>query len=271
MHSPNNAGNLPQRKVGDVLLSKGRITEEQLEEALEIQKAEEGNLGEILISLGYITYDDLAQALSGCLNVEYVSLSEVEIDPNVLGIIGEDVLLQHRAVLVRAEDGRLIVAMSDPSDGDARSDLTVSAGCPVTPVIADEDAIRHLQNRWFGRESTARNAVTELTDAIEGACGADATKGDGKAERREPGAQPEVDLGEPVVEPDIARDAVAETAPEYKVESRGRSDGGSRPASGIQAQSRRQGRQDRGHPGVSEQDHRGAARAGPLDAEGRPA
>ncbi len=57
---------------------------------MEVQQAEGGNLGEILISLGYITFDDLAQALSGCLNVEYISLSEVEIDPEVVGIIGEE-------------------------------------------------------------------------------------------------------------------------------------------------------------------------------------
>lgn len=51
MQSPNAGRRLPQRKVGHILLSKGKITEEQLQEALELQKAEGDNLGEMLISL----------------------------------------------------------------------------------------------------------------------------------------------------------------------------------------------------------------------------
>ena len=89
MHSLEEAGRLPQSKMGSVLLSMDLITEEQLEEALEIQKTDNRRLGKIL---GYLTPDDLARALAIRLNVEYVSLSEVQqVAPDVLGIISEDV------------------------------------------------------------------------------------------------------------------------------------------------------------------------------------
>jgi type IV pilus assembly protein PilB len=92
MHSLEEAGRLPQSKMGSVLLSMDLITEEQLEEALEIQKTDNRRLGKILVSLGYLTPDDLARALAIRLNVEYVSLSEVQqVAPDVLGIISEDV------------------------------------------------------------------------------------------------------------------------------------------------------------------------------------
>ena len=92
MHSLEEAVQLPQSKMGSVLLSMDLITEEQLEEALEIQKTDNRRLGKILVSLGYLTPDDLARALAIRLNVEYVSLSEVQqIAPDVLGIIREDV------------------------------------------------------------------------------------------------------------------------------------------------------------------------------------
>ncbi len=94
MHSLEEGGRLPQRKIGSVLLSMDLITEEQLEEALEIQKTDSRNLGKILVSLGYLTPDDLARALSIRLNVEYVTPFEVQVDPDVLGIISEDVLLR---------------------------------------------------------------------------------------------------------------------------------------------------------------------------------
>jgi len=92
MHSLEEAGRLPQSKMGSVLLSMDLITEEQLEEALEIQKKDNRRLGKILVSLGYLTPDDLARALAIRLNVEYVALSKVQqVAPDVLGIISEDV------------------------------------------------------------------------------------------------------------------------------------------------------------------------------------
>ena len=145
MHSPDAGRRLPQRKIGSILLSQGKITEEQLEEALEVQKTDDRNIGKILISLGYITPDDLARGLSSLLNVEYVALPEVEVDPEVLGIIREDILLRHKAMPIRIENGRLVVAMTDPNDVYGRSDLTISAGYPVTPVIAAEYAVHRLQ------------------------------------------------------------------------------------------------------------------------------
>ena len=211
-------------KIGDILLAEGKITEEQLKEALEIQKRDQRNLGEILISLGYITHDDSTWVLS-----------EVEVDPEVLGIIGEDVLVHHKAVPLRVEDGRLIVAMSDPNDVYARSDLAMSAGHPITPVTVTEDALLCLQEQLFGLE---KSAMTGDEDDLQEDGAADTTISR-EAERVEPGAQPEVDLGEPVVEPRIAagaegavkRDAVAAATPGYEVERRrgGRqAEGGSR-------------------------------------------
>src|SRR5215210_6255242 len=219
MHSPDAGERLPERKIGSVLLAKDMITEEQLEEALEVQKTDERRIGQILVSLGYLSHDDLARALSTRLNVEYVDLEEVQVDSDVLGIISEDVLLRHKAVPLRVENGRLIVAMSEPNDVYASSDLTISAGYPVTPVIAAEDAVRRLQEQLLGGEDSVQSAVDQLNDAVDAARAADAaafeaepqengavawpvdnladTTAARKAERVEPGAQPEVDFGEP--------------------------------------------------------------------------
>ncbi len=180
-------------KIGEILLAKRKIIEGQLEEALEIQKTDKRDLGDILISLGYITHDALAQALSAGLNIEYVSFSDLEVDPEVVRIIGEDVLVQHKAVPLRIEDGHLIVAMSAPHDLHARSNLALSAGYPITPVVAAGDAIRRVQERLFGPSTSTRS----VADAMVGR----------KAQRTEPGGQPEVDLGSPVFEPKFASEA----------------------------------------------------------------
>lgn len=207
----------------------GLITEEQLEEALEIQKTDGRRLGEILVSLGYLTPDDLARALAIRLNVEYVALSEVQVAPDVLGIISEDVLLRHKAVPLRVENGRLIVAMSEPNDVLARSDITISAGYPITPVIAAEDAVRRLQAQVLGGEDSVQSAVDQLNDAVGAARTADAPTGAAarSAERAEPGGQPEVDLGERVVEPVIASETTKREEPQVRpVRAKGRKGGG---------------------------------------------
>jgi type IV pilus assembly protein PilB len=128
-------------------------------------------------------------------------ISNLEVDPEVVGIIGEEVLVQHNAVPLRIEDGRLIVAMSDHNDVHARSNLAMSAGYPITLVVAAEDTVRRLQEQLFGPGISGRSVA-----------GAMAVR---KAQRTEPGAQPEVDLGEPVFEPKAAskaEDAVARSA-----------------------------------------------------------
>lgn len=91
MLSPEPGGMIPQRKLGTILVWEGMVTEDQLAEALEVQKADQRYVGKILVSLGYLSEEDLACALSKRLNVEYVDLSDAEVEPDILGIISEDV------------------------------------------------------------------------------------------------------------------------------------------------------------------------------------
>ena len=130
MRSPNDGGRLSQRKISDIFLSEGMVTREQLEEACQLQKTDDRPLGKILLSLGCLSHEDLARALAKCLNMEYSTLAGIEIDPEVLGIVNEEALLKHKAVPIRLKKGRLVVAMSDPENVYARSDIAISAGYP---------------------------------------------------------------------------------------------------------------------------------------------
>ena len=204
-------GVFKEKKIGEILVAQGKVNEDQIDEALAIQKTDPRNIGKILVSLGYINEDELAQALSMRLNVEYVALFEVEVDPEVLGIIEEDVLLQHKAVPLRVEDGRLIVAMTNPNDIYSRSDLTISAGYPITAVVAAEDAVRRLHEQLFGNGAVVDGALAELADAVQAYRSTEEPEeADAEAARRpgrvEHGAQPEADLGEPVAEPNGAHE-----------------------------------------------------------------
>jgi type IV pilus assembly protein PilB len=200
VHSPENGGRPAERKIGEVLIEQGAISREQLDEALEVQKTNEKYVGRILVSLGYLGEEDLARGLGARFGTEYVALLEEQVDDEVLGIITENILVQHKALPLRVDGGKLVVAMSDPTDTLARSDLTISAGFPITPVVASEAAVLRRQRQLFGVDA-GQGAVTERAGAMEAAPG---------VERLEPGAQPEVDLGEPAVGPRAAERPVPE-------------------------------------------------------------
>jgi type IV pilus assembly protein PilB len=161
MQSPEVAGlGGETRRIGEILVDQGKVTEEQVKEALKIQRTDSRSLGNIMVSKGFITNEDLAMALAIRLDVAFVDLAEASVDPEMLGLFEEEVLQQHNALPLRIEQGRLLVAMSSPNDLFARSDLTISAGHPITPVIASYDSIQLLHDRVFG------GAVTTETEAV---------------------------------------------------------------------------------------------------------
>lgn len=109
-------------KVWDILLSQNKVSEEQLQQALEAQKSDRRDLGQVMVSLGFISEADLAQAQAQRLNLDYVELTEADVNLGALGLVPEKVLRKHQALPLYTENGRLIVAMSDPTNVYALED-----------------------------------------------------------------------------------------------------------------------------------------------------
>ncbi len=151
-------------KMGDILIAAGKITDEQLQEALELQHQDRREIGRILLSLGYISKLDLAQALATRLRLDYTELIESDVDLAVLGLVDQKVVRRHGVMPVRMEEGRLIVAMSNPTDIHALEDLMMISGYPITPVVALEEQITRVQNKLYAVGS-------EVTEFLQDAAG----------------------------------------------------------------------------------------------------
>jgi type IV pilus assembly protein PilB len=141
---------LSAEDIAEILVSEGEVSEEQMQEALNKRQEQGVSLGEVLVSEGYVAAEDLTRILSRHLNMEYVVLSQEEVDPGLIALVGEETLVQCEAVPIRIEDGKLVVAMSDPADPEARSCVVESAGHPIVPVAAAEDAIRTTREQLLG-------------------------------------------------------------------------------------------------------------------------
>ena len=168
-------------KLGEVLVGEGKITLEQLEEARALQRDEGRQLDEILISMGYICKVDLAEALAKRLRLEYVEITEQDVDRSAATLVDRRVLRKHGALPLRVEDGKLVVAMSDPTNFYALEDLSMLSGHPIRPVVAMEDEIRRVFDRALsiGEEVTglledAAEDSSSLQDAGEVELGVDA-------------------------------------------------------------------------------------------------
>src|SRR5215216_5418406 len=132
------------RGIGEILLSEGVITGQQLEEAYRLGGQQD--VGRTLLSLGYVDQSDLAKALALKLRLEFIELSIEDIDPETAGLVDKKLLRRHRMLPLRVEGGRLVVAMRDPTNLYALEDLRMLFGYPIRPVVVAESDLR----RAFG-------------------------------------------------------------------------------------------------------------------------
>jgi len=118
-------------------------------------------LGQVLVSLGFISEEELAQAQARRLNLDYLELTETDVGPEAVSLVPEKLLRRHGALPLYREDGRLIVAMTDPTDIYALDDLRMSCRCSVVPVVTTEANLQRVQTMVF----SASDQVTEILEA----------------------------------------------------------------------------------------------------------
>jgi len=137
-------------RFGDLLINEGLIDKEQLESALEIQKASgfSKKLGEILIEEGFLTGKELLMILSKQLNMEFIDIYGVKIDSNALSKYPLKLLMDARAIPFKEDDEYVHVATSDPLDYDALEALeNFIAIKPLKLYIALDDDIKQIFKR----------------------------------------------------------------------------------------------------------------------------
>ncbi|HVF00649.1 MAG TPA: ATPase, T2SS/T4P/T4SS family [Rubrobacteraceae bacterium] len=139
-----------------------------------------------------------------------MALTEDSVDPAALPLLGEKALRKYAALPLKVENGRLVLAVSDPTNVLALDDLKTLSGHPIRPVVALEEDIKKLQDRVFGIDE-------EISELVE-------TSGDGSRRGDEGGtlSVSRVDEGGPVIRlvNSIIRRALVEGASDIHVEPR---------------------------------------------------
>jgi type IV pilus assembly protein PilB len=154
-------GRIGRGNVWEILLEQSKISEEQLQQALEAQKGDKRDLGRTLVSLGFIAEADLARAQAQRLKLEYVELDPESVEREALELVPERMLRKHDALPLSSENGRLVVAMSDPTDLYALEDLRMVAGREIRPVVVTEEDLNRTLNRVFTAEEQVSDVLEE--------------------------------------------------------------------------------------------------------------
>ncbi len=142
-----------KKRLGDMLIEEGVISREQLEQALSIQQKQHQRLGVILVDLGFTDEVTIAKLLQQQLNLDYIQLSGIFIDPLIVGLVNEQLLRKHIVIpfeFSKNDRKTLRVAMADPLDLNAIDDLTYITNYKIEAVIATPRDIAATIDRYYG-------------------------------------------------------------------------------------------------------------------------
>ncbi|MDO4754610.1 MAG: ATPase, T2SS/T4P/T4SS family [Bacillota bacterium] len=149
-------------RLGDILVSEGLLSKENLEKALAEQKNTGGRLGNTLIKMGMIGEDQLFDVLSDQFGIPYVDIATMQIDPKVPKIIPESLAKKHKLIPIKIDGNILTIAMEDPLDIIAQDDIRLVTGLEISVVISSSRDILSAVNRYYDTSDQAKSAIEDF-------------------------------------------------------------------------------------------------------------
>jgi type IV pilus assembly protein PilB len=153
-------GDIVPKRIGELLVEGGVLSQSQLEQALFAQRKDGRKLGQLLIELGLVSEIQLTQTLSRQLSVPWVSLYHVDFSRSLLNLVSREIAERYAVVpilvrRVRKQGDTLYVAMDDPTNDAAIDEVARTAALPVKPMIACPSDIRAAIRVYYLGESPA--------------------------------------------------------------------------------------------------------------------
>jgi type IV pilus assembly protein PilB len=148
------------RRIGQILVDLGYISDEQLELLIEEQEQRPGQLlGQVAMDMGLINDDQLAQALGEQMSLRTVALGDLTITPDTLAKVTEPMAQMYRIVPVEFEDNTLTIAMCDPQNLSVQDELRTFLGYNIRVVVATEPAVLAALDRYYGENTESVESI----------------------------------------------------------------------------------------------------------------
>ena len=137
------------KQLGELLIERGVITQNQLEEALHVQKEKGGLIGEVLVDLGFAKEEEIALALTAQYGFPYLPLNSYEIEAEVIKLVPERVARQYSLIPIDKMGNNLTIAMSNPLNTQAIEDIELLSGCTVQTFVSTTTDIKMTIEKYY--------------------------------------------------------------------------------------------------------------------------
>ncbi|HQJ38066.1 MAG TPA: ATPase, T2SS/T4P/T4SS family, partial [Bacillota bacterium] len=155
-------------KLGDMLLHSGKLSRQQLEEAIKIQKSSKTTkkLGEILVEIGYTSEEEILGVIEEQLGIPVLDLANYIVNPKAAELIPEAIAKKYDLMPVDIVDNELLVVMSDPLNIFAIDDIKLISGMKPKIAISTKSVISRTINKYYTRESS-KKIIREFEEGFE--------------------------------------------------------------------------------------------------------
>jgi MSHA biogenesis protein MshE len=153
-------------RLGDLLLEKQLISEQQLKQALDEQRVSGRKLGRVLVDIGAVSEADLHTCLATYLNIPYVDLAHMTLEPKVVTKLPETHARRHRALVLKEDQRGYLVGMADPTDLHAYDELARLLGKPIRLALAKEAALLKTIDSIYRRTDEIVSLAEELDEEL---------------------------------------------------------------------------------------------------------
>lgn len=151
------------KRLGTILLNRHIITENELKHALDVSKRDGIRLGEALIKLNAIKPDDLTMVLSLQMNVPIVDLKKINIEPEAIDLIPEDIARESAILPLKTSEDTLVVAMAFPDNIRIIRDLGIKTGKRLQVTIASPSDINDAINMSYKTNNKIEENISQIT------------------------------------------------------------------------------------------------------------
>ncbi len=159
---------MAQRRLGQILVDLGHLTEDQLWDVLEEQKQSPGEIiGQVAVRMGLVTDAQITEALAEQWGMPVINLAETNIPPKVLELVPETMAEIYKIMPVSLRDDVLTVAMADPQNMAALDDLRNFLGVDVKGAVSNPHDVERAREKYYAqREDSIEDVIGELGEGI---------------------------------------------------------------------------------------------------------
>ena len=155
------------KRLGEILIEHGCISEKHLHEALAKQKTMQGKLiGEILLEFGYVTEEDIVVALATQFNVPYLPIGNFTLSPDAENLIPKPLIEKYMCVPLDRIGNLLTVVMADPTNEMAIRDIEAATKCKLQAFVASVSEIAAALREHFGIKITPHAKPAEKVSKV---------------------------------------------------------------------------------------------------------